>query len=390
MVSYKSFDEINEKIKTGKAVVVTAEQMIDIVEEKGIRQAAKEVDVVTTGTFGPMCSSGAFINFGHSDPPIRMSKVWLNDVPAYAGVAAVDAYIGATELSESRGMEYGGAHVIEDLIAGKDVHLYAESYGTHCYPRKEISTYINKNNINQAFMFNPRNAYQNYNAASNSSEKIMYTYMGTLLPKCANVTYSTSGQLSPLLNDPLYRTIGIGTRIFMGGTQGYVAWEGTQHNPEQKRGENGVPLASAGTLSLIGDLKKMDTRFIRAAVFQQYGVTMFVGVGIPIPILDEDIAEKTAVRNRDIYTNIVDYSVSSGPKPVLKKVSYEELMSGSVDLNGKIIPSAPLSSMKKAREIAVTLRELIMAGEFFITQPISSLPLTNTVNKLEIREDGNR
>jgi len=389
-VSYKSFDEINEKIKTGKAVVVTAEQMIDIVEEKGIRQAAKEVDVVTTGTFGPMCSSGAFINFGHSDPPIRMSKVWLNDVPAYAGVAAVDAYIGATELSESRGMEYGGAHVIEDLIAGKDVHLYAESYGTHCYPRKEISTYINKNNINQAFMFNPRNAYQNYNAASNSSEKIMYTYMGTLLPKCANVTYSTSGQLSPLLNDPLYRTIGIGTRIFMGGTQGYVAWEGTQHNPEQKRGENGVPLASAGTLSLIGDLKKMDTRFIRAAVFQQYGVTMFVGVGIPIPILDEDIAEKTAVRNRDIYTNIVDYSVSSGPKPVLKKVSYEELMSGSVDLNGKIIPSAPLSSMKKAREIAVTLRELIMAGEFFITQPISSLPLTNTVNKLEIREDGNR
>lgn len=389
-MSYKSFDEINEKIKTGKAVVVTAEQMIDIVEEKGIRQAAKEVDVVTTGTFGPMCSSGAFINFGHSDPPIRMSKVWLNDVPAYAGVAAVDAYIGATELSESRGMEYGGAHVIEDLIAGKDVHLYAESYGTHCYPRKEISTYINKNNINQAFMFNPRNAYQNYNAASNSSEKIMYTYMGTLLPKCANVTYSTSGQLSPLLNDPLYRTIGIGTRIFMGGTQGYVAWEGTQHNPEQKRGENGVPLASAGTLSLIGDLKKMDTRFIRAAVFQQYGVTMFVGVGIPIPILDEDIAEKTAVRNRDIYTNIVDYSVSSGPKPVLKKVSYEELMSGSVDLNGKIIPSAPLSSMKKAREIAVTLRELIMAGEFFITQPISSLPLTNTVNKLEIREDGNR
>ena len=387
-MSYKSFDEINEKIKTGKAIVVTAEQMSDIVDEKGVKQAAKEVDVVTTGTFSPMCSSGAFINFGHSDPPIRMSKVWLNDVPAFAGIAAVDAYIGALELSESRGMEYGGAHVIEDLIAGKDIHLVAESYGTHCYPRKEISTYINKNNINQAFMFNPRNAYQNYNAATNSSGKTMYTYMGTLLPKCGNVTYATAGELSPLLNDPFYRTIGIGTRIFLGGTQGYVAWEGTQHNPQQERGENGVPLGSAGTLSLIGDIKTMSTKYIRAAVFQQYGVTMFVGVGIPIPVLDEDIAEKTAVRNKDIYTDIFDYSISSGPRPSLRKVSYEELRSGSLELNGKIVTTAPLSSMKKAREIAQILKELILKGEFYLSQPVTSLPLTNTVNKLEIRSNG--
>jgi len=384
-MSYKTIEEINEKIKAGKAVVVTAEEMVDIVEEKGVKQAAKEIDVVTTGTFGPMCSSGAFINFGHSDPPIKMTKVWLNDVPAFAGLAAVDAYIGATELSESRGMEYGGAHVIEDLIAGKDIHLVAESYGTHCYPRKEISTYINKNNVNQAFMFNPRNAYQNYNAATNSSNKIMYTYMGTLLPRCGNVTYSTSGQLSPLLNDPFYRTIGIGTRIFFGGAQGYVAWEGTQHNPEQKRGENGVPLGPAGTLALIGDLKQMSTKYVRAAVYQQYGVSIFIGVGIPIPIIDEDMAEKTAVKNKDIYTNVVDYSVSSGPRPVLRRVSYTELMSGSIELNGKMVPTAPLSSIKKAREIACVLKEQILKGEFLLTQPVTSLPLTNTVNKLEIR-----
>ncbi|HHY23693.1 MAG TPA: hypothetical protein GX527_05570, partial [Clostridiaceae bacterium] len=387
--SYKSFEEINEKIKTGKAVIVTAEEIIDIVAEKGVKQTAKEVDVVTTGTFGPMCSSGMFINFGHSDPPIRMSKVWLNDVPAYAGIAAVDAYLGATELSESKGMDYGGAHVIEDLIAGKDINLYAESYGTHCYPRKEISTYINKYNINQAYMFNPRNAYQNYSAAANSSGRIMYTYMGTLLPRCSNITYSTSGQLSPLINDPLYRTIGIGTRVFIGGAQGYVAWEGTQHNPEQERGNNGVPLGGAGTLALIGDIKQMDTRFIRAAIFQQYGVTMFIGVGIPIPILDEDMVEKTAVRNKDIFTNVFDYSVSSGPRPALKKVSYEELMSGTIQLNGKTVPTAPLSSIRKAREIAELLKQSIINKEFVMTEPVASLPKTNVVNKLEIRENGN-
>jgi uncharacterized protein (DUF39 family) len=388
-MSYKSFEEINEKIKTGKAVIVTAEEIIDIVAEKGVKQTAKEVDVVTTGTFGPMCSSGMFINFGHSDPPIRMSKVWLNDVPAYAGIAAVDAYLGATELSESKGMDYGGAHVIEDLIAGKDINLYAESYGTHCYPRKEISTYINKYNINQAYMFNPRNAYQNYSAAANSSGRIMYTYMGTLLPRCSNITYSTSGQLSPLINDPLYRTIGIGTRVFIGGAQGYVAWEGTQHNPEQERGNNGVPLGGAGTLALVGDIKQMDTRFIRAAIFQQYGVTMFIGVGIPIPILDEDMVEKTAVRNKDIFTNVFDYSVSSGPRPALKKVSYEELMSGTIQLNGKTVPTAPLSSIRKAREIAELLKQSIINKEFVMTEPVASLPKTNVVNKLEIRENGN-
>jgi len=326
-----------------------------------------------------------FINFGHSEPPIRMTKVWLNDVLAYAGVAAVDAYIGATELSETRGMEYGGAHVIEDLIAGKDIKLYAESYGTDCYPRKEITTYINKNNVNQAYMFNPRNAYQNYAVAANTTNRIIHTYMGTLLPNLGNVTYTTSGELSPLLNDPYYRTIGIGTRVFLGGAQGYVAWEGTQHNPSQKRRENGVPLSSAGTLALIGDIKQMSTRFIRAAVFEKYGVTLFVGVGIPIPILDEELLINTCVKNSEIFANIYDYGVQSRNKPVLGSVSYEELRSGTIEINGKKVPTAPLSSLKKAREIAELLKQQIMKGEFFISQPVASLPLENKGNTLDIR-----
>ena len=123
----RTIAEINEKIKKGKAVVVTAEEVIDIVQEKGYKKAYETIDVVTTGTFGPMCSSGVFINFGHSNPPIRMQSILLNDVCAYGGLAAVDTYIGATEVSQKRGMEYGGGHVIEDLIAGKDIKLHALS-----------------------------------------------------------------------------------------------------------------------------------------------------------------------------------------------------------------------------------------------------------------------
>src|SRR5210317_1278567 len=96
----RSVEEINAKIKSGDCVVVTAEEMIGIVAEEGVKGAAKKVDVVTTGTFGTMCSSGAFLNFGHANPKMKASKVWLNEVEAYAGIAAVDCYVGATQVQE--------------------------------------------------------------------------------------------------------------------------------------------------------------------------------------------------------------------------------------------------------------------------------------------------
>jgi uncharacterized protein (DUF39 family) len=304
-------------------------------------------------------------------------------VPACAGLAAVDAYIGATELSETAGMEYGGAHVIEDLIAGRKVRLKATSYGTDCYPRRALEAWITKDSINEAYMFNPRNCYQNYGAATNSSDRTIYTYMGTLLPHFGNVNYCTAGELSPLINDPFYRTIGLGSRIFLGGAQGYVAWQGTQNNPSQPRAENGVPIGGAACLALIGDLKQMDPRYIRAARFEKYGVTMFVGVGTAIPLLDEEMVRFVAVQNRDIKTKVFDYSVGRRSKPALAEVSYEELRSGSVQIGSRTIPTAPLSSLKVAREIAQTLKGWIARGEFLLQQPVAALPLEGSPTTLD-------
>ncbi|MEE8618897.1 MAG: homocysteine biosynthesis protein, partial [Dehalococcoidales bacterium] len=162
----KTITEINEKIREGKAVVVTAEEIIGIVKEKGAKKAAQEVDVVTTGTFGPMCSSGAYINIGHSNPKIKLGggRAYLNDVPAYTGFAAVDLYIGANALpdDDSRNrshpgdFNYGGGHVIEDLAAGKDIRLAATAYGTDCYPRRKLETWINIKDLNEAVLFNIR------------------------------------------------------------------------------------------------------------------------------------------------------------------------------------------------------------------------------------------
>lgn len=382
----KTIKEINEKIKQGKAVVVTAEEMIDIVERHGDVEAAKRIDVVTTGTFSSMCYSGAFLNFGHTSPRIRASKVWLNDVPAYGGIAAVDCYIGVTEVVEGDPLNsvypgefhYGGGHVIEDLVSGKVIRLRAEGYGTDCYPARKIEKKITLGDLKDAILFNPRNAYQNYNCAVNMSDRTIYTYMGMLRPKMANANYATSGQLSPLFNDPFYKTIGIGTRIFLGGAQGFVAWEGTQHNPEVPRGENGVPRGGAGTIATIGNLKDMSPEWVVGASILGYGVSLYIGIGIPIPILSEEMARYTSVKDEDIYTQIYDYSMDypKGVSKSLGEVSYKELRSGQITLNGQKIATAPLSSYFKAREIANLLKKWIEEGAFLLGEPQQLLSST--------------
>ncbi|RLA93321.1 MAG: hypothetical protein DRG25_04760 [Deltaproteobacteria bacterium] len=382
----KTIQEINEKIKKGKAVVFTAEEIIDFVDEKGFKKAAEEVDVVTTGTFGPMCSSGAFLNPGHTKPRIKMGggKVYLNDVPAYTGLAAVDIYLGATALPDDDPrnsvfpgkFEYGGGHVIEDLVSGKDVRLTVIAYGTDCYPRKRLETLISLKDLNEAFLFNPRNAYQNYNVAVNLSDKVLYTYMGMLMPKLGNATYSSAGQLSPLLNDPDYRTIGVGTKIFLGGGVGYVVWNGTQHNPSVKRGKNNVPQRPAGTLSVFGDLKGMSSKWLRGASFVGYGCTLAVGIGVPIPILDEEVLRATAVKDSEIWAPIVDYSQTypgSGSE-ILGEVNYAQLKSGTIEIQGKKVPTGGLSSYFKAREIAQILKSWIKEGSFTLTEAVASIP----------------
>lgn len=378
----KTFQEINEKIKKGEAVVMTAEEVSVLAQTQTPADIAEKVDVVTTATFGPMCSSGMFINTGHANPPIRMEKATLNGVPVCTGIAAVDLYIGATE-NHPEDPAYGGAHVIEDLIAGKDVELEAHAKGTDCYPLRSIKTSINRDNINEMVMYNPRNAYQNYPVAVNQSNRIKYTYMGSLLPRLGNANYSTSGELSPLLNDPEMRTIGMGTRIFLGGTTGYVSWYGTQFKTNAELNEHGIPISNAATLAVIGDASKMDTAFIKAAYYEKYGVSMFVGIGIPIPVLDEEMATRVMIRNDQISTRILDYGDPDHPE--LGRTTYKELMSGEIELQGKTIKTASLSSIYKAREIADILKKQIADGEFLLTEPVELFPRGKGLNSLEIR-----
>lgn len=386
MSKTKTYEEINRKLKSGEAVVLTAEEVSKMAKELSPEEIVEKVDVVTTATFGAMCSSGAIINFGHADPPIRMEKIRLNGVPCYEGLAAVDSYIGATACNPDN-PSYGGAHVIQDLLEGKDVVLEAWGKGTDCYPRKYIKTTININTVNEFTLFNPRNAYQNYNVAVNTTPKIKHTYMGSLLPNLRNATYSTSGELSPLLNDPEFKTIGLGTRIFLGGTQGFVVWPGTQFHTTKPKNELGVPVTNAATIAVMGNLKEMSAEYIQAAYYEKYGVSMFVGIGIPIPVLNADIARRVSINNSQIETSVLDYGTVGTPK--LGQVSYEELQSGFIKVKGKKIRTAPVASLAKARKIADELKAWLQKGEFEVSKPVQMFPTNTSLNGLNETEADN-
>lgn len=383
----RTIAEINDKISRQCAVVWTVDKLKARVAEVGVTKAASEVDVITTGTFEPMESSGAMINLGHTDPPIKIRRCWLDNVPAYSGFGAVDLYLGVTQAAESTDGEEarvsvskpqalrGGGHVIENLIAGKPVQVRAVGQVTDCYPRASFETTITRETINQFYLFNPRNLYQNFIVGVNGGDRPLFTYLGPLQPRLSNAVYSNPGGISPLLNDPELQLIGIGTRIFLGGGIGYVAWEGTQHFPLQKRLPNRTPVGPAATLALIGDAKQMDARWVRGCYFKSYGPSLMLGVGVPLPVLHEKVVANCAVQDQDLVAPIVDFSIPRRVRPTFGLVSYAQLKSGRIIIDGKPVRVAPLASLFLSRQVALELKQWIEAGTFTLTEPVAPIPM---------------
>lgn len=373
----KTIAEINDKILQNRAVVWTVEELKAKVTPDTIPQIAQEVDVITTGTFEPMEASGAVINLGHTDPPINIKTCWLNGVLAYSGFGSVDLYLGASQMMEDgeEGNEQGGGHVIEDLIAGKSVHLKASGVVSDCYPRSSFETTITRDTINQFYLFNPRNLYQNFIVGVNGGDRPLYTYLGPLQPYLGNAVYSNPGAISPLINDPDLQVIGIGTRIFLGGGIGYITWEGTQHFPLQKRLDNRTPIGPAATLALIGDAKQMNPYWVRGCYFKNYGPSLMLGVGIPLPVLNEDVIARCAVSDQNIVAPVVDFAIPRRVRPTFGLVSYSQLKKGKISIDGKMVRTAPVASISRSREIAQELKKWIESGTFTLTEPVASIPL---------------
>ena len=123
---------------------------------------------------------------------------------------------------------------------------------------------------------------------------------------------------------------------------------------------------------------------LRAAYYEKYGVSLFVGVGIPIPLLDEELAHDVSIRNEQITTNILDFGEEERP---IGQTNYAELRSGSIEVRGQRVRTAPVASLRKAREIAETLKGWIARGEFLLTEPVQPMPAHSTVKGLKADDE---
>jgi uncharacterized protein (DUF39 family) len=142
------------------------------------------------------------------------------------------------------------------------------------------------------------------------------------------------------------------------------------------RTEKGVPKRGSGTLAVIGDLKQMKPEWLVGTSMFGYGVTLTVGVGVPIPILSDEILEYTTVTDDQIFAGIIDYSEAyPHMKPgAIGEVSYAQLKTGKITIQGKKVPTASLSSYPKALEIANTLKDWVKSGKFLLTNPVAQIP----------------
>jgi L-aspartate semialdehyde sulfurtransferase len=127
---------------------------------------------------------------------------------------------------------------------------------------------------------------------------------------------------------------------------------------------------------VMGNLKEMDPRWVMGVSMVGYGCSIALGIGVPIPVLNEEIARFTGVSDEELFTQIIDYGndYPKGEAASLGQVSYAELKSGTITFRGERLHTVPLSSYTRAVEIATILKGWIERGEFLLTEPQVMLP----------------
>ncbi len=289
----RSIDEINEKIRRGEAVVLTAEELKGMVR-KGETVRLEDVDVVTTATCGLMSGTAAILTVPVAERGAfdRAEEAWLNGVPAIPGpcpnerLGMVDLIVYGTAHASRN---YGGGHLFRDLVEGKPVNVKVRAGG------RVFERDVTLSEMPFARMFTTRTAFKNYAAFVNTREgsvKTIFSVTGLKGP-LREATVSGTGEVNPLENDPEMRTVGVGTRILVNGGVGYVVGEGTRSSREHPN------------LSVVAEMKGMKPEFMGGFVTSS-GPECITSIAVPIPVLDEEVLENLKVLDEDVRLPVVD------------------------------------------------------------------------------------
>jgi putative methanogenesis marker 16 metalloprotein len=292
----RSVEEINEKIKNGQAAVLTAREVRQLLDS-GNQKEVKEVDVVTTGTMGLMSGTYAILSFQICKPGIhrRFDKGTINGVPVHFGPAPneslgiIDVFVFGTQESEEN-PNYGGSFLFRDLVEGKEVSVEAISN-----KGRIVETKLTIEQMGTAKLLSARNCFRNYRAMVNPGNEEYASIFSNLpfLPNYGGLTFSGCGHLSPLQNDPMLVSVGIGTGLLFNGNEGYVFSAGTRCSPKYPN------------LMTSADMKGMDPTLM-GGFRTGDGIEVLTTYAIPIPILDESILKSVMSKDEDIPLSVAD------------------------------------------------------------------------------------
>jgi putative methanogenesis marker 16 metalloprotein len=292
----KSFPEILRSIENGEAVVVTSQEVCDLVRS-GEQAELRDVDVVTTATRAVMSGTYAVLSFPAACPGAftRAKNVWINGVPAQVGpcpnerLGILDLIIFGTAHSRDN-HNYGGGHLFRDLAERKPAIVDVVTG-----EGKTLQAEVGLDEMPHARIYGSRHAFKNYSAFVNPGDKPVSTifHAREFEPHCKGATFSGCGQINPVKNDPLLETIGVGTRILVNGAEGFVTGQGTRSCPERPN------------LSGFADMHKMNPEYMGGFVTSA-GPECIVSWAVPIPVTTNTILNEIARLDREIPLPVVD------------------------------------------------------------------------------------
>ncbi len=289
----KTIEEISGRIENGTATVYTASRLKELVSN-GERITADDVDVVTTGTFGVMSGTLAILHVAVADPGSyeRADRAWLNGVPAQPGPCpnerngTVDLVVFGTSQA---GRSYGGGHLFRDIVSRLPIEVEIESRG------RRFGRTVTLDEIGSARIVTTRSAFKNYSAFLNLRPGTVQTIFSVrgLSGTSGEITVSGCGDINPIQNDPALNTIGVGTRILLNGSPGYIMGQGTRSSRDRPN------------IAAFADMKTMIPEMMGGFVTSS-GPECLTSIAIPIPVLDDKILSSLLVRNEDIPLPVAD------------------------------------------------------------------------------------
>ncbi|MEB3200980.1 MAG: homocysteine biosynthesis protein [Synechococcaceae cyanobacterium] len=378
----RSEAELQQRQRQGTLRVRSARDYRALVASDGLEQAYGATDVVVAGTAEFSDQAWLQLSLGPSEPPIRLRDVELGGVAAQACGAGGDLLLpmGSSPAAPHR---RGGAQVLADLLAGRRLSLRASGEATALQPRRELHSDLDLNAIGGGRLVLQRGVVENGLVAVSTAAGVLRSPFGPLLGPLGNALVSCSGADSIGLAMPGLSLLGPGSPLLVAGAVGWVLGSGSAHQPQPRRLASGHACTPGAVAAVAADLHALDPRWLRACFFEGHGSALLVGVAAPIPLLDATVALQASIGDEALEAPVLDLSVPRRIKPSLGVVSYGQLHTGFLELEGRRLPAAPAHSPRLAASIAAELISRLEQDRFPLRLPPLPLSQRPTLLPLE-------